>query len=244
MRNRATAATKMNDVSSRSHAVFIIIVEQMQKKNKNVKVGKLNLVDLAGSERVSVTGATGQRLEESKKINQSLSCLGNVISALTDQRGRSHIPYRDSKLTRLLEDSLGGNCKTTMIAMISPAFDAYSESLSTLKFATRAKKIKNRAKINEDLDQRALLRKYEQELKKLRKQLESKTGGSGDPEEVQQLEFARRQAEEDKNAAINALEARSVEYMREKEERRRLEEKIKELSSNVLVGGQHIEETP
>ena len=131
-----------------------------------------------------------------------------------------------------------------MIAMISPAFDAYSESLSTLKFATRAKKIKNRAKINEDLDQRALLRKYEQELKKLRKQLESKTGGSGDPEEVQQLEFARRQAEEDKNAAINALEARSVEYMREKEERRRLEEKIKELSSNVLVGGQHIEETP
>jgi kinesin family protein 3/17 len=172
MRNRATAATRMNDVSSRSHAVFIIIVEQMQKKNKNVKVGKLNLVDLAGSERVSVTGATGQRLEESKKINQSLSCLGNVISALTDSKGRPHIPYRDSKLTRLLEDSLGGNCKTTMIAMISPAYDAYSESLSTLKFATRAKKIKNRAKINEDLDQRALLRKYEQELKKLRKQLE------------------------------------------------------------------------
>ena len=130
------------------------------------------MVDLAGSERVSVTGATGQRLEESKKINQSLSCLGNVISALTDSKGRPHIPYRDSKLTRLLEDSLGGNCKTTMIAMISPAYDAYSESLSTLKFATRAKKIKNRAKINEDLDQRALLRKYEQELKKLRKQLE------------------------------------------------------------------------
>lgn len=161
MRHRATAATRMNDVSSRSHAVFIIIVEQMTKVGKNVKVGKLNLVDLAGSERVSVTGATGQRLEESKKINQSLSCLGNVIAALTDSKGRSHIPYRDSKLTRILEDSLGGNCKTTMIAMISPAFDGYSESLSTLKFATRAKKIKNTARVNEDLDERALLRKYE-----------------------------------------------------------------------------------
>ena len=136
---------------------------------KQIKVGKLNLVDLAGSERVRVTGATGQRLEESKKINQSLSALGNVIAALTDPRQkRSHIPYRDSKLTRLLEDSLGGNCKTTMMAMISPAHEAFSESLSTLKFATRAKKIKNEAKINEDVDQRALLRKYEVELRKLK----------------------------------------------------------------------------
>ena len=91
-----------------------------QQQVKQIKVGKLNLVDLAGSERVRVTGATGQLLEEAKKINQSLSCLGNVIAALTDSKGRAHIPYRDSKLTRLLEDSLGGNCKTTMMAMISP----------------------------------------------------------------------------------------------------------------------------
>ena len=159
---RATATTKMNDLSSRSHAVFIIIVEQMTSFEevdyqdddgpKQIKVGKLNLVDLAGSERVRVTGATGKRLEESKKINQSLSCLGNVIAALTDQKPRQHIPYRDSKLTRLLEDSLGGNCKTTMMAMVSPSSDAFGESLSTLKFATRAKKIKNEAKINEDVD--------------------------------------------------------------------------------------------
>lgn len=157
---RATASTKMNDVSSRSHAVFIMIVEQMKvqvESNeedvlKHIKVGKLNLVDLAGSERVRVTGATGKRLEECKKINQTLSALGNVIAALTDIKTRNHIPYRDSKLTRLLEDSLGGNCKTTMMAMISPAFDSFSESLSTLKFATRAKKIKNEAKINEDVD--------------------------------------------------------------------------------------------
>jgi hypothetical protein len=175
---RATASTKMNDVSSRSHAVFIMIVEQMNNAtgetvNKQIRVGKLNLVDLAGSERVRVTGATGKRLEECKKINQSLSALGNVIAALTDPRQtRNHIPYRDSKLTRLLEDSLGGNCKTTMMAMISPAYDSFAESLSTLKFATRAKKVKNEARINEDLDHRALLRKYELELKKLREELE------------------------------------------------------------------------
>lgn len=100
-----------------------------------------------------LTGATGQRLEESKKINQSLSALGNVIAALTDPRGRQHIPYRDSKLTRILEDSLGGNCKTTMMAMISPALESFVESLSTLKFANRAKNIKNEARVNEDLDQ-------------------------------------------------------------------------------------------
>ena len=155
---RVQASTKMNDVSSRSHAVFIIIVEQMNQTNENidgskqVKVGKLNLVDLAGSERVNVTGATGKRLEESKSINQSLSALGNVIAALTQKTGRTHIPYRDSKLTRILEDSLGGNCKTTMMAMISPSYDSFNESLSTLKFATRAKKVKNEAKVNEDVD--------------------------------------------------------------------------------------------
>lgn len=173
--SRATASTKLNDVSSRSHAVFIITVEQMQfsseeqlyDKNsiQKIKVGKLNLVDLAGSERARITGATGKRLEECKKINQSLSALGNVIAALTDLKGpKGHIPYRDSKITRLLEDSLGGNCKTTMMAMISPSTDAFLESLSTLKFANRAKNIKNVAILNEDVDQKALIRQYESEI--------------------------------------------------------------------------------
>jgi len=95
-----------------------------------IKVGKLNLVDLAGSERIRVTGATGKQLEESKKINKSLSALGNVIYALTDTKvGKNHIPYRDSKLTRLLEDSLGGNCKTTMMAMISPSQEFFNETV-------------------------------------------------------------------------------------------------------------------
>jgi len=132
---RATASTKLNSISSRSHAIFMIIIEQMklEKNNeqdyKHVMVGKLNLVDLAGSERARITGATGVRLEECKKINQSLSILGNVISALTETGNRLHIPYRDSKITRILEDSLGGNCKTTFMAMVSPAVDAIQESV-------------------------------------------------------------------------------------------------------------------
>mmetsp|Transcript_30472 Transcript_30472/g.22599 ORF Transcript_30472/g.22599 Transcript_30472/m.22599 type:complete len:335 (+) Transcript_30472:806-1810(+) len=256
--SRATATTKMNDLSSRSHAVFIIIVEQMTAfednmngmsmdedgGSKQIKVGKLNLVDLAGSERVRVTGATGKRLEESKKINQSLSCLGNVIAALTDPKLRSHIPYRDSKLTRLLEDSLGGNCKTTMMAMISPSPDAFGESLSTLKFATRAKKIKNEARINEDVDQRALLRRYEIELKKLKQELMERNREGHHPQILSQLEAEKRQAEEDKAAAINALEAQSKEYLMEKEEKKRLEEKIKMMNSQMLVGGKKVEDTP
>jgi kinesin family protein 3/17 len=244
--SRKTAWTNKNDVSSRSHAVFIIIVEQMKAEggSKQIKVGKLNLVDLAGSESVRITGATGERLEESKKINQSLSCLGNVIAALTDVKPRSHIPYRDSKLTRMLKDSLGGNCKTTMMMMVSPAPEAFSETHSTLKFGMRAKKIKNDARINEDVDQRALLRKYEIELRKLKQELERKSQVYGDPRAVTQLEEEKRRAEEDKEAAINALEVRSREYMIEREEKMRLEEKIKLMNSQMLTGGKKIEETP
>jgi len=244
--SRKTAWTNKNDVSSRSHAVFIIIVEQMKTldNDKQIKVGKLNLVDLAGSESVRITGATGERLEESKKINQSLSCLGNVIAALTDVKPRTHIPYRDSKLTRLLKDSLGGNCKTTMMMMVSPAPEAFSETASTLKFGMRAKRIKNDARINEDVDQRALLRKYEVELRKLKQELESKSHVNGDPQAVTQLEEEKRRAEEDKEAAINALEVRSREYMIEREEKMRLEEKIRLMNSQVLTGGKKMEETP
>ena len=230
--SRATASTKMNDVSSRSHAVFIIIVEQMSSLEddingngaKEIRVGKLNLVDLAGSERVRVTGATGKRLEECKKINQSLSALGNVISALTDQKQpKTHIPYRDSKITRLLEDSLGGNCITTMMAMVSPALEAFGESLSSLKFANRAKNIRNEPIINEDVDQKALLRKYENELKRLRYELEERNRHLIDKKRLLQLEEERRRAEQDKVAAVTALEARSREFMQEREEKKRLE---------------------
>ena len=245
---RATANTKMNEISSRSHAVFIIIAEQLEyldedsgngedRRGQTFKVGKLNLVDLAGSERVRLTGATGRRLEESKKINQSLSALGNVIAALTDSKGRQHIPYRDSKLTRILEDSLGGNCRTTMMAMISPALESFPESLSTLKFANRAKNIKNQAMVNEDLDQRGLLRKYELEIRKLRNALESKSKEIIDKRKILQLEELRRRAEADKVAALSALEERSREFMREKQEKRKLELRLHNMSSQLLIGG-------
>jgi hypothetical protein len=126
---------------------------------------------------------------------------------------------------------LGGNCKTTMMAMISPAYDSFNESLSTLKFATRAKKVKNEARINEDLDHRALLRKYELELKKLREELEEKNRHVVDSEAVMRLEQQRKRAEEDKAVVVKELEVRSREMIVEKEEKKRLEEKIKVLNS-------------
>lgn len=246
--SRATAFTKMNDVSSRSHAVFLIVVEQLkpilaegetpqEDTPKQVRVGKQNLVDLAGSERLKVTGATGKRLEECKKINQSLSCLGNVICFQVEHKNPKHIPYRDSKLTRILEDSLGGNCKTTMMAMISPAFVAYNESISTQKFANRAKNIKNTPKINEDIDSKGMIQKYEVELKRLRCELTEKNRSSVDRSKVVQLEQEKKQAEQDRVVALTALEERSREFLKEREDRKNLEEKIKQLESKMVMGG-------
>ena len=137
-----------------------------ERGQDHLRAAKLNLVDLAGSERQSKTGATGERLKEATKINLSLSALGNVISALVDGRCK-HIPYRDSKLTRLLQDSLGGNTKTLMVACLSPADNNYDESLSTLRYANRAKNIKNKPCVNED-PKDALLREYQEEIKKLK----------------------------------------------------------------------------
>ncbi|KAM9176151.1 kinesin-like protein KIF17 [Mergus octosetaceus] len=168
-RNRAVGYTLMNKDSSRSHSIFTIHMEICtvdERGQDHLRAAKLNLVDLAGSERQSKTGATGERLKEATKINLSLSALGNVISALVDGRCK-HIPYRDSKLTRLLQDSLGGNTKTLMIACLSPADNNYDESLSTLRYANRAKNIKNKPSINED-PKDALLREYQEEIKKLK----------------------------------------------------------------------------
>ncbi|EYB99322.1 hypothetical protein Y032_0123g1144 [Ancylostoma ceylanicum] len=166
--NRHVGATLMNKDSSRSHSIFTVYVEGMNESG-SIRTGKLNLVDLAGSERQSKTGATGDRLKEATKINLSLSALGNVISALVDGKSK-HIPYRDSKLTRLLQDSLGGNTKTIMIACISPSDNNYDETLSTLRYANRAKNIKNKPKINED-PKDALLREYQEEIERLKAML-------------------------------------------------------------------------
>ncbi|KAK1387409.1 Kinesin motor domain-containing protein [Heracleum sosnowskyi] len=166
--NRKMAATNMNSESSRSHSVFTCIIESHWEKDSvtHLRFGRLNLVDLAGSERQKSSGAEGDRLKEAANINKSLSILGLVIMSLVDvAHGKHrHVPYRDSRLTFLLQDSLGGNSKTTIIANVSPSVCSASETLSTLKFAQRAKLIQNNAKVNEDAsgDVTALQRQIQQ----------------------------------------------------------------------------------
>ena len=169
---RITGETAMNKDSSRSHSIFTIFVEtsEVLEGESMIKAGKLNLVDLAGSERQSKTHAVGARLKEATQINLSLSALGNVINALVEGK-TNHIPYRDSKLTRLLQDSLGGNTKTVMIACISPADYNFEETVTTLRYASRAKNIKNKPRINMD-PKDALLKQYEDEIVKLKQIIE------------------------------------------------------------------------
>ncbi|TBU27698.1 kinesin-domain-containing protein [Dichomitus squalens] len=179
---RTVAATNMNETSSRSHAVFTLLLtmkrHDVDTNLDTEKVSRINLVDLAGSERANSTGATGQRLKEGANINKSLTTLGKVIAALATasqaegkkgKKGKAEdfIPYRDSVLTWLLKDSLGGNSKTAMIAAISPADVQYEETLSTLRYADQAKKIKNKAIINEDPNAK-LVRELKEELEMLR----------------------------------------------------------------------------
>ncbi|XP_023521492.1 kinesin-like protein KIN-1 [Cucurbita pepo subsp. pepo] len=157
--NRAVGETQMNIASSRSHCIYIFTIQQESTKDKRARTGKLNLVDLAGSEKVEKTGAEGRVLEEAKTINKSLSALGNVINALTcGPTGRgNHIPYRDSKLTRILQDALGGNSRTALLCCCSPSPTNSSESLSTLRFGARAKHIKTSPRVaNEDKSIREL----------------------------------------------------------------------------------------
>eukprot|EP00928_Gymnodinium_smaydae_P048831 TRINITY_DN32700_c0_g1_i1.p1 TRINITY_DN32700_c0_g1~~TRINITY_DN32700_c0_g1_i1.p1 ORF type:complete len:854 (-),score=225.24 TRINITY_DN32700_c0_g1_i1:44-2605(-) len=180
LRNRSVNWTQMNENSSRSHSMFMLTIEQCSTgadEAEHIRVGKLNMVDLAGSERPSKTGATGDRLKEGMSINLSLSALGNVISALVDGKS-SHIPYRDSKLTRLLQDSLGGNTKTVMVANCSPAGSNYEDSLSTLRYAYRARSIKNKPRINAD-PKEAMIRGFQDEIMRLKAELETAASASG-----------------------------------------------------------------
>lgn len=179
---RTVAATNMNETSSRSHAVFTLTLTQkrhdVETRMDTERVAKISLVDLAGSERVTSTGATGARLKEGAEINRSLSTLGRVIAALADlssgKKGMK-VPYRDSVLTWLLKDSLGGNSMTAMIAAISPADINFEETLSTLRYADSAKRIKNHAVVNEDPNAR-MIRELKEELAQLRSKLAGGTG--------------------------------------------------------------------
>ncbi|XP_078261554.1 kinesin-like protein KIF13B isoform X1 [Rhinoraja longicauda] len=201
-KSRTVAATNMNEESSRSHAVFNIILTHtlcdLQSGTLGEKVSKLSLVDLAGSERAAKTGAAGDRLKEGSNINKSLTTLGLVISALADQAAGKNknkfVPYRDSVLTWLLKDSLGGNSKTAMIATVSPAADNYNETLSTLRYADRAKNIINHAVVNEDPNAR-IIRELREEVDKLREQL-SRAEALKSPELKDRLEESEKLIQE------------------------------------------------
>ena len=250
-KNRSVGATAMNEGSSRSHSIFTISVEVSEKlegtEDPKIRAGKLNLVDLAGSERQSKTQATGKRLEEAKKINLSLSALGNVISALV-AGGNKHIPYRDSKLTRLLQDSLGGNTKTLMIAAISPADDSYEETLSTLKYAARAKQIQNKPTVNED-PKDAMLKQMADELKQLKLMLEREGGGpqatptagagfgEKEQEQLRLVEERRRRMQEEQEQIDTEAQKHEDELAEQQRARAELERRLEEIKSKVVNGG-------
>lgn len=263
-KNRSVASTLMNQESSRSHSIFTVSVEMSttdQSGQDHIRVGKLNLVDLAGSERQSKTGSTGDQLKEAAKINLSLSALGNVISALVDSKN-SFIPYRDSKLTRLLQDSLGGNTKTVMLANVGPADYNFEETMSTLRYANRAKNITNKPKINED-PKDAVIRKYQEEIESLKRELTrssqlgvpSTTGtdpavterqwGSeveyNHEEERRKIFEWKSTAEEEKHALLKELEQKrtlEADHLKQKE---LLADRLKSMETKLLRGSEVIE---
>ncbi|XP_034383153.1 kinesin-like protein KIF3C isoform X1 [Cyclopterus lumpus] len=233
---RAVAATDMNEHSSRSHALFLITVECSQPGpdgRKHIRVGRLNLVDLAGSERQAKTGVQGERLKEAAKINLSLSALGNVISALADGRS-GHVPYRDSKLTRLLQDSLGGNAKTVMVATLGPAPQHYDETLTTLRYANRAKNIQNQPRVNED-PKDALLREFQMEIARLRAQLHHRKWRTKQKKEQVDGEGWERDGdeetegeEEDEEDEEEGVEKEAEEYVKQEQRLEREKQDIRE----------------
>ncbi|XP_074503183.1 kinesin-like protein KIF11 [Sebastes fasciatus] len=169
---RRTASTLMNAYSSRSHSVFSVTIHMKEitmDGEELVKIGKLNLVDLAGSENIGRSGAVDKRAREAGNINQSLLTLGRVITALVEKR--PHIPYRESKLTRILQDSLGGRTKTSIIATVSPSSSNMEETLSTLEYASRAKNIMNKPEVNQKLTKRTLIKEYTEEIERLKRDL-------------------------------------------------------------------------
>ncbi|RDD47595.1 Kinesin-like protein KIF28P [Trichoplax sp. H2] len=209
--NRTVAATNMNATSSRAHTVVTITFDQIKKNDAGEETKKssvINLVDLAGSERADSTGATGDRLKEGAQINKSLSALGNVISALAElstSKKKIKVPYRDSVLTKLLQNALGGNSKTVMIAALSPADINFDETLGTLRYADRAKKIKNKATVNENPMEK-LIRELKEENEKLKRAMEggmipSEGGAAIDPGERERL---KKEMEEEIKAQLLA----------------------------------------
>ncbi|KAK7410465.1 hypothetical protein VNO78_01265 [Psophocarpus tetragonolobus] len=223
--SRATGSTNMNSQSSRSHAIFTITMEQ--KRGDDILCAKLHLVDLAGSERVKRTGADGLRLKEGIHINKGLLALGNVISALGDEKKRKeggHVPYRDSKLTRLLQDSLGGNSKTVMIACVSPADTNAEETLNTLKYANRARNIQNKAIINRDPGA-AQVQTMRNHIEQLQAELQFYKGDTSGP--IEELRILKHK--------ISLLEASNTELQHELKRRQITSESLAQRALDAQV---------
>lgn len=256
-------------LSCSSHAIFMIKIEMCDTETNTIKVGKLNLIDLAGSERQSKTGASAERLKEASKINLALSSLGNVISALAENS--PHVPYRDSKLTRLLQDSLGGNSKTIMIANIGPSNYNYNETLTTLRYAQRAKNIQNQPIKNED-PQDAKLKEYQEEIERLKrliapqqqqrteklaaakkrvkkpKPVKRELTDSATQEQLQaaedEVESEQEASEPESDKENEAEVAKSSEQLeRERVENAKLAAKLAELESQLVRGGKNLLDT-
>ena len=242
----------MNQASSRSHAVFTVIIERSvtdgDTGEAEVTIAKLNLVDLAGSERVNTRGdidlnASG-RLDEAKNINSSLSTFGKVVMALTS-RSDTHVPYRDSKLTRILQDSIGGNCKTTLITTVTPSASSYGETLNSLKFAYRAKDVKNDAKVNLDMTDQALLTTYQREIKRLQAELKRKNKEVHEISSVLNASqgFDKLQLENSKLMTENArthkkLQDTEGESQRHRNEVSALQQRVKQMEQQLLSAPQ------
>jgi centromeric protein E len=256
-RNRSYGATNANEYSSRSHTIFRMVLESRSRSiaasiaseggdpsTAAVRVSFMYLIDLAGSERVGYTGTTGTRLKEGAYINKSLLTLGTVIHKLSEAqrlgRDRGHIPYRDSKLTRILQPSLGGNSRTAVCCTVTPAPQHAEESHSTLKFAQRAKSIQNSATVTEVSDDKTLLKQYSHELEQLRHELARVGSGA----KITELESARSQLEQERAQIKNKLDGTLLEKESllsalelKHDETRRLEERIRIFSTLILGAG-------
>ena len=238
-KRRTTASTAMNSQSSRSHAIFTITIESKQPNQNKVTVGKMNLVDLAGSERQKRAQTTGQRFVESTKINLSLSALGHVINSIVDQR--PHIPYRDSKLTRMLQDAIGGNSVTIMIACVSSDDSDMDESLNTLRYAQRAKQIKNKPRVNQAKN--ALVDQFDSEILQLLQQQSDHT----DPElarmkeelesEREKISESTAMAEQEKQRLLQDLNVKLQELNKERTRRTEIQVRLKSLQDSLVMGG-------
>uniref|UniRef100_A0AAX7VUY2 Kinesin-like protein n=1 Tax=Astatotilapia calliptera TaxID=8154 RepID=A0AAX7VUY2_ASTCA len=223
---RRTASTLMNAYSSRSHSVFSVTIHMKEitlEGEELVKIGKLNLVDLAGSENIGRSGAVDKRAREAGNINQSLLTLGRVITALVEKR--PHVPYRESKLTRILQDSLGGRTKTSIIATVSPSSSNLEETLSTLEYASRAKNIMNKPEVNQKLTKRTLIKEYTEEIERLKRDLAATRDKHG--------VYLSSENYESMVAQITAHEEQVTEY---NDKIAIMEEELKKVRSSSAVG--------